>query len=54
LQAIVYSSTRPSAMIGGRTLFVGDKLGDMRVLAIDRDSATLAGLGQTNVLTLSQ
>jgi hypothetical protein len=39
-------------MIGGRTLFVGDKLGDLRVLAIDRESATLGGAGHTNVLTL--
>src|ERR1051326_49343 len=54
LQAIVYNPTRPSAMIGGRTLFVGDKLGELRVVAIDQESATLAGAGQTQVLTLPQ
>jgi hypothetical protein len=41
-------------MISGRTLFVGDKLGDLRVVAIDQQSATLAGAGQTNVLSLSE
>ena len=54
LQAIIFNPTRPSAMIAGKTLFVGDKLGDMRVVAIDKDSAVLAGAGQTNVLSLAE
>ena len=54
LQAIVFDPTRPSAMIGGKTLFIGDKLGELRVIAIDRESATLAGAGQTNVLALPE
>ena len=54
LQAIVFSPTRPSAMINGRTLWVGDKLGAFRLVAIDHESATLVGLGQTNVLMLDQ
>jgi hypothetical protein len=54
LQAIIFSPNRPSVMIGGRTLFIGDKLNEFRVVAIDRESATLAGTGQTNVLTLSE
>ena len=53
LQAIVFNPRRPSAMISGKTLFIGDKLGDLRVVAIDQDSATLAGAGQTNVLSLA-
>jgi hypothetical protein len=52
LQAIVFSPTRPSVMIGGRTLFIGDKLNGLRVTAIGKDSVTLVGAGQTNVLTL--
>jgi hypothetical protein len=52
LQAIVFHPTRPSAMINGRTLFVGDMVGDMRLVAIGRESATLVGAGQTNLLTL--
>jgi len=35
-----------------QTVFVGDKLGDLRVVAIDQDSATLIGAGQTNILSL--
>ena len=54
LQAIVFSPARPSIMISGKTLFIGDKLNEFRVTAIDRESATLVGAGQTNVLTLSQ
>jgi hypothetical protein len=52
LQAIVYSPTRPSALIGGRTLFLGDHIGDQRVQQITQDTVTLVGNGQTNVLTL--
>ena len=54
LQAIVFNPRRPSAMISGKTLFVGDKLGDLRVVAIDKESATLVGGGQTNVLSLPE
>jgi hypothetical protein len=54
LQAIIFNPKRPSAMIGGKTLFMGDKVGDLRIVAIDKDSATLAGGGQTNVLTLAE
>jgi hypothetical protein len=54
LQAIVFNPKRPSAMISGKTVFVGDRLGTLRVVAIDQDTATLAGGGQTNVLSLSE
>ena len=54
LQGIVFNPTRPSAMISGKTVFVGDKVGGMRVLAIGQNSATLAGAGQTNVLLLAE
>ena len=54
LQAIIFNPKRPSAMIGGKTLFVGDKVGDLRIVAIGKDSATLAGGGQTNVLSLAE
>jgi hypothetical protein len=52
LQAIVFSRTRPSVMINGKTLFVGDKLNGARVTAIDRESVTLVSASLTNVLTL--
>jgi hypothetical protein len=54
LQAIVFNPKRPSALISGKTLFIGDKLGDARVVAIDQDSATLVGSGKTNVLSLPE
>ncbi len=54
LQGIVYHPKRPSAMINGKIVFIGDKIRDFRVLAIDKDTATLAGGGQTNVLSLPE
>ena len=54
LQAIVFNPKRPSALISGKTLFIGDKLGALRVVAIDQESATLVGAGQTNVFSLSK
>jgi hypothetical protein len=54
LQAIVFDRRRPSVLINGKTLFVGEKLGDARVVAIDQESATLVGAGKTNVLTLGE
>jgi hypothetical protein len=54
VQAIVFNPTRPSAMINGRTVFVGDKVAGAKVLGINQDSVTLLAAGQTNVLTLEQ
>lgn len=51
LQGIVFHPTRPSAVISGKTVFVGDKAGDFRVIAIKRDSVTLVSATATNVLT---
>ncbi len=54
LHSIIFGSSRPSAMINGRPLFIGDHIGDFRVIAISPDSATLVGAGQTNILSLSE
>jgi hypothetical protein len=54
LQGIVFSATRPSAVVSGRTLFVGSRIQNLRVAAITSDSVTLLGPGQTNVLTLER
>ncbi|HWH68122.1 MAG TPA: hypothetical protein VNT26_01945 [Candidatus Sulfotelmatobacter sp.] len=54
LQAIVFHPTRPSAMISGRPLFVGDRLGEFQVQAIGQESVTLVSGDKTNVLTLFQ
>lgn len=54
LQAIVFHPTRPSVLINGKSLFVGEKIGEYRVRAITQDSVTLVGAGQTNLLTLPE
>jgi hypothetical protein len=54
LQAIVFNPKRPSALVNGKTLFIGDKLGELRVVAIDQESATLVGAGRTNILSLPE
>jgi hypothetical protein len=54
LQAVVFDLKHPSAIIGGRSVFVGDRVNDLRVVAISRESVTLAGGGQTNVLALGE
>jgi len=52
LQGILYNPHHPSAMINGKTLFVGDTLGDLRVVAIAQNGVTLANSSRTNVLFL--
>jgi len=51
LQSIIYG-TRPSAMIGGKFLFIGDRIQGHEVIAINKETVTLVGEGRTNVLTL--
>ena len=52
LQGIVFDPVRPSVMINGKTLFVGEMYGEFRLAAVDRSSATLVGGGRTNLLNL--
>ena len=54
LQGIVFHPTRPSAVISGKSVFVGDKTGNFRVTAIARDSVTLVSATETNVLTFGE
>lgn len=54
LQGIVFDPKRPSAVISGKTLFVGERIGGFRLAAITQESVTLVGGGQTNILTLEQ
>jgi hypothetical protein len=54
LQGIIYSPNRASAVINGKTVFVGDRIRDFRVVAITRDSATLAGASEKQVLRLDE
>ena len=52
LQSIVFNPSRPSAMINGRIVFVGDRIRELRVMAIHRDDVLLVGAGSTNLLSL--
>jgi hypothetical protein len=52
LQAIFFSPPNPSAMINGKTYFVGEKVGEFKLAAVDQQTATLVGAGKTNVLAL--
>ena len=52
LQAIVFNPAEPSAIINGKTLFVGDYIREFQVLAISQASATLADGSHTNILRL--
>jgi hypothetical protein len=54
LQGIVFNPRRPSVVINGKTLFVGDRIGQFRVAAIRPDSATLVASGRTNLLSMEQ
>jgi hypothetical protein len=54
LQGILFDPAHPAAMISGRTLFIGEKLGEWRVVSISQESATLVNAGQTNFLALPQ
>ncbi len=53
LQAIIYHPTRPSVIIDGKSLFVGDRLGEWQVSTIHPESVVLAGSGQTKTLMLN-
>ena len=52
LQSIIYNPSRPSAMVSGKFLFIGDKVQGFRVTAINQETVTLVGNNQTNVLSL--
>jgi len=52
LQGIVFNPKRPSAIISGRMMFVGDRIRDVKVTAIHPDEVVLVGGGQTNRLSL--
>lgn len=53
LQSIVFNPARPSAMIDGLPLFVGDTIRGQRVTRITARAVTLIGNSRTNVLELT-
>jgi hypothetical protein len=52
LQAVFFNPRNPSAIISGKTVFVGDSIRDFQVAAIGAKSATLIGASETNRLTM--
>jgi hypothetical protein len=54
LQAIVTHPTRPSAVINGKSVFVGDHVSEFRVAKISRQNVTLVKAGKSTVLDLQQ
>ncbi len=54
LQGVTFDPRRPSAVISGKTVFLGDHVRELRVVAIKQDSVTLANGSQRTVLTLAE
>jgi hypothetical protein len=54
VQGIFFDPTHPWAIVGGKTVYVGDHVRDMRVYAISQNSITLVGNGETNELFLGE
>jgi hypothetical protein len=52
LQGIYWRPFKPSAVVNGKTLDVGDRLEQARVTAIDQQSVTLTVDGKSKVLQL--
>jgi hypothetical protein len=52
LQGIFYKPVQPLAMLNGRTVGIGDKVLNGKIVAIRRDSVSVYVDGQTKVLTL--
>jgi hypothetical protein len=52
LQAVFFNPQHPSAVIEGKTVFVGDSVRDLKVVAIASKSALLISATETNLLTL--
>lgn len=54
LQGIFYRPDRPSALLNGRTVFVGGRSGEFQVVAISQETVTVVRAGETNVLRLPE
>lgn len=53
LQGIYWRPSRPSAVVNGKTVYVGDRVdASVRIRAIDKESVTLSINGESKVLLL--
>lgn len=54
LEGLVVNQGRSAAIINGRVLWIGERIGNVRLVAVDTVSATVELDGQTNVLRLPE
>jgi len=54
LQGILFDPTRPSAIVDGKTIFVGGRVGGFRVTEISKNDVTLKNETETKVLRLGR
>jgi hypothetical protein len=54
LQGIVYDKVKPSAIINGRTYFVGDGVRDAKVVSIEPSEVVIELMGHTRTLRLGE
>jgi hypothetical protein len=52
LQGIFFRATNPSALINGKTVFAGDYIGDVKVVAIERQRVKVELEGATKTIPL--
>lgn len=53
LQGIFFNPQNPSAVIGGRSVYLGDRVNGFRIMGISPVAVTLVSATETNVLSLS-
>jgi hypothetical protein len=54
LAGIVYSEDNPAAIIGTQVMHTGEKIGDVSIVKIDRNTVTFERNGQTKILRVGQ
>ena len=54
LTGIVYSEDKPAAIMGSQVMHTGEKIGDVSIVRIEKDSVTLERNGQTKILKVGQ
>lgn len=54
LQGIFFNPRNPSALVNGQSVYLGDRVGDFRVMGISPVAVTLVSVTETNVLSLSR
>jgi hypothetical protein len=54
LQGLILHGAQSSALINGHVLLVGEGIGNVRLVAVDAEHATVELHGQTNVLSLQK